>query len=135
MINKDTKIYCSFSENPGNNGGMFFNDAFKRNNIDAIYKSFYSNNIKKSVIIKNTNPQLEQLLEPWFNGGDGIIVEIDGKTFTQQEFDYVQQLSEILADSTFLEEDMGSQFEVGNITLTIKNVDTYEKKLIKWEEE
>ena len=89
---------------------------------------------KKSVIIKNTNPQLEQLLEPWFNGGDGIIVEIDGKTFTQQDFDYVQQLSEILADSTFLEEDMGSQFEVGNITLTIKNVDTHEKELIKWEE-
>ena len=89
---------------------------------------------KKSLILKNPNPPLEELLEPWFNGGDGIIVEIDGKTFTQQDFDYVQQLSEILADSTFLEEDMGSQFEVGNITLTIKNVDTHEKKLIKWEE-
>jgi len=89
---------------------------------------------KKSLILKNPNPQLERLLEPWFNGGDGIIVEVDGKTFTQQDFDYIQQLSEILDDSTFLEEDMGSQFEVGNITLTIKNVDTHEKKLIKWEE-
>ena len=89
---------------------------------------------KKSLILKNPNPQLERLLEPWFNGGDGIIVEVDGKTFTQQDFDYVQQLSEILADSTFLEEDMGEQFEVGNLTLTIKNIDTHEKKLIKWEE-
>ena len=89
---------------------------------------------KKSLILKNPNPQLERLLEPWFNGGDGIIVEVDGKTFTQQDFDYIQQLSEILDDSTFLEEDMGEQFEVGNLTLTIKNIDTHEKKLIKWEE-
>ena len=48
-INKDTKIYCSFSSNPGNNGCVFFNNKFQENNINAIYKSFYSNDIKKSV--------------------------------------------------------------------------------------
>jgi len=49
MIDKDTKIYCSFSINPGNNGCIFFNNAFKEKNINAIYKSFYSNNIKNSI--------------------------------------------------------------------------------------
>ena len=49
MINKDTKIYCSFSSSPGNNGCEFFNSEFKNRNIDAIYKSFYSDDIKKSV--------------------------------------------------------------------------------------
>ena len=49
MINKDTEIYCSFSSNPGNNGCIFFNDEFERNGIDAIYKSFYSDDIKKSI--------------------------------------------------------------------------------------
>mgnify|MGYP003134199255 CR=1 FL=1 len=49
MINKDTKIYCSFSSNPGNNGCVFFNNAFKKKNINAIYKSFYSNDIYESV--------------------------------------------------------------------------------------
>ncbi len=49
MINKDTKIYGSFSENPGNNGCSFFNSKFKEHNIDAIYKSFYSNDIQKSI--------------------------------------------------------------------------------------
>ena len=48
-INKDTKIYCSFSENPGNNGCIFFNKKFKKNNINAIYKSFYSNNLLHSI--------------------------------------------------------------------------------------
>ena len=42
MINKETKIYCSFSSNPGNNGCIFFNSEFKELNMNAIYKSFYS---------------------------------------------------------------------------------------------
>lgn len=48
-INKDTKIYCSFSSNPGNNGCNYFNKLFKKKNIDAIYKSFYSDNIYNSI--------------------------------------------------------------------------------------
>ena len=56
MINKDTKIFCSFSSNPGNNGCVFFNDIFKKNKINAIYKSFYSDNIAKSFeAAKNLN--------------------------------------------------------------------------------
>ena len=49
QINKDTKIYGSFSETPGNNGCVFFNNAFQKYNINAIYKSFYSNDIKKTI--------------------------------------------------------------------------------------
>lgn len=48
--NKDTKLYGSFSQTPGNNGCKFFNEKFKENNINAIYKSFYSNNIEDSFI-------------------------------------------------------------------------------------
>ena len=49
MINKDTKIYGSFSSTPGNNGCLFFNEKFNEDKINAIYKSFYSNDIKKSI--------------------------------------------------------------------------------------
>ena len=48
MINKDTLVFGSFSSNPGNNGSNFFNTKFKENNINAIYKSFYSDNISDS---------------------------------------------------------------------------------------
>lgn len=44
-INKDTKIYCSFSKTAGNKGCEFFNKAFAKYNIDALYKSFSINNI------------------------------------------------------------------------------------------
>lgn len=49
QINKDTKIFGSFSETPGNNGCLFFNAAFQKHNINAIYKSFYSNNIEQTI--------------------------------------------------------------------------------------
>ena len=49
FINKDTKIYCSFSSSPGNNGCIYFNNLFKKENINAIYKSFYSDNIYESI--------------------------------------------------------------------------------------
>ena len=53
-INKDTKIYGSFSSNPGNNGCIFFNTKFQENNVNAIYKSFYSDDIRTSVIAAKT---------------------------------------------------------------------------------
>lgn len=46
-INKDTKLYGSFSNNPGNNGCIFFNTEFEKHGINAIYKSFFSNDIQK----------------------------------------------------------------------------------------
>ncbi len=49
FINKDTKIFCSFSANPGNNGCIYFNNLFEKQGINAIYKSFYSNNIIESI--------------------------------------------------------------------------------------
>ena len=48
-MNKDTNIYCSFSSNPGNNGCIFFNKYFNKYKINSVYKSFYSDDIKKSI--------------------------------------------------------------------------------------
>lgn len=49
LINKNTRLYGSFSLNAGNNGNVFFNKYFELYNIDAIYKSFSVNNIKDAV--------------------------------------------------------------------------------------
>ena len=49
MINKDTKIYCSFAKEAGNVGCQVFNSAFNYYGLDAIYKSFSVNNIKSAV--------------------------------------------------------------------------------------
>ena len=54
-----------------------------------------------------------------------ILVTIDGNKFTQQDFQYIQQLSEILKDSG----EIGS-FELGNLHIDVIQMNTYEKELI-----
>ena len=49
MIDKDTKIYCSFAKEAGNVGCQVFNSAFNYYGLDSIYKSFSINNIKSAV--------------------------------------------------------------------------------------
>lgn len=48
-INKDTCIFCSFSKRAGNVGCLFFNNEFKKRDIDAIYKSFSVESIKDAI--------------------------------------------------------------------------------------
>ena len=81
---------------------------------------------------KNTSFDLKEKIKPLDNEKKNqILVEIDGNKFTQQDYQYIQQLPEILDNSTFLEEDYGDEFEVGNLRLTIIATDTFEKDLIK----
>ena len=57
---------------------------------------------------------------------DDIIIEINGASFNQQDMQLVSQLSEIIQSSG----EIGS-FELGNLKITINNLDTYEYNLIK----
>lgn len=50
VINKETKLYGSFSNNPGSNGSIFMNHGFEKHGINAIYKSFYSDDIEKLIM-------------------------------------------------------------------------------------
>lgn len=109
--------------------------------------------------VSNCTEQLLQLLEPWcdliavdinFSGyirseqqnttydlsrrvtvhnfpnvSGGIEVKINGRKFTQHDMQTIEHLSEILADSG----DIG-QFAIGNLSLVIHDLKTYEKELI-----
>ena len=56
-----------------------------------------------------------------------ILVTIDGNRVTQQDFQYIQQLSEILADSG----EPGFHGELGNLVVEIfETMNTFEKELI-----
>ena len=55
----------------------------------------------------------------------GIEVKINGRKFSQQDFQIIQQLSEILADSGEV-----GQFAVGNLSIIVHDLKTYEKELI-----
>jgi shikimate dehydrogenase len=48
-IDKDTKLFGSFSKNPGNRGSQFFNEQFSVHKINAVYKAFYASDIASSL--------------------------------------------------------------------------------------
>ncbi len=59
---------------------------------------------------------------PKFNN---ILVSIDGNNFTQQDFQIIQQLSEIIKDSGEI-----GEFELNNLKITIQDLTTFENELI-----
>ena len=59
-----------------------------------------------------------------------IIVEFDVRDLTPEQFNYIAQLSEILANDGELEK---GSFELGIFKVTINKIKTYEEELIKCE--
>jgi glycosyltransferase involved in cell wall biosynthesis len=81
----------------------------------------------KKVKIVNSNNQLEQLLEPWFNNkSGGITVTVDGTTFNELDYNIIQKLNAIV-------ENQGEtgDFELGNLKFKIESLDSHENELIK----
>jgi glycosyltransferase involved in cell wall biosynthesis len=76
----------------------------------------------------NTSFNLSERVLPYDNEKNNeILVTIDGNKFTQQDFQYVQQLPEILNDSG----EPGFHGELGNLVVEIfEEMNTYEKRLI-----
>jgi glycosyltransferase involved in cell wall biosynthesis len=94
------------------------NDEFQHPIIPPVYK--------KKFIISPSNPTLEEALEPWFNGGEDIMVEINSTNFTQNDFQIITQLNAIIKDSGEI-----GQFGLGNLKITINSLQEYQNDLIK----
>ena len=62
---------------------------------------------------------------------NNVLIELN-ESFNQQDFDYISNLSQILANDKDLEK---GTFELGNLKITIINLETYEKELILCKEQ
>jgi hypothetical protein len=91
--------------------------GFRQSEYNVVYNKKY--------IIINENDSIKQALEPWFNGGEDIIVEVDGNNFTQNDYTYIQQLNDIVKDNNEL-----GVFELGNLTITVNSLEEQQNKLI-----
>lgn len=98
-------------------GSWIQNDEYHHPILPPVYK--------KSIKITNGYTQLESALEPWFNGGEDIIVEIDGNNFNQQDYQYIQQLNNIIKDSGEI-----GEFQLGNLHIKINSLKEYQDELI-----
>ena len=75
----------------------------------------------------NTTINLSQRFKPYDNEKNNeILVTIDANKFTQEDYGYIQQLSEIIADSG----EPGFHGEIGNLIIDIIQINKYENELI-----
>ena len=75
----------------------------------------------------NTTIDLLERVKPYDSEKQNeVLIQIDGDTFNQQDFGYIQQLSEIIQDSG----EIGFHGEIGNLVIDIIQMNTYEKDLI-----
>ena len=78
------------------------------------------------VEMEDTSFDLYEKFKPLDNEKQNeILIQIDGNAFTQEDFGYIQQLSEIIQDSGTV-----GTFKLGNLQITINNLQTYEQDLI-----
>ena len=65
-----------------------------------------------------------------------ILVEIDTNKLSEQDYNYVQQLSKIIESDENLKDELihfsdDPEFELGNLKIVINSLKTFEEKLIK----
>ena len=92
--------------------------GFRQSEYNVVYNKKY--------IIINENDSIKQALEPWFNRGEDIIVEVDGNNFTQNDYTYIQQLNDIVKENNEL-----GVFELGNLKITVNSLEEQQNKYIK----
>jgi GT2 family glycosyltransferase len=84
---------------------------------------------KKAYIIKGKAiPELTKALDLFFTSTPNeanVVVEIDVNTFTPDDYKYLSQLNDVIADSN----EIGT-FELGNMKINVKSLESFEKDLI-----
>ena len=127
---------------------------------DSLMKPIIAPKYDIGIIVRNCRQEVIQALEPWCNTfytdpslikeyvkfeqpntiidlnkkvlgykkevTNEVIVEIDANIFNNKDFEYIQQLPDVLKDSG-----TEGSFQLGNLKVTIKALNTFEQKLIK----
>jgi glycosyltransferase involved in cell wall biosynthesis len=90
-------------------------------NVPTLIKNYIDSEQPNTVI------DLNERIKPFDNEKNNeILIQIDGSKFTQQDFQIIQQLSEIIKESG----EVGI-FQIGNLFINIVQMNEYQNKLIK----
>lgn len=117
-VGKNDDEFKQFEENARKHylqkwGSWIQNDSFGHPILVPVYN--------KKIIINNSNPRLDTIKD-WFNGGDDIVVTIDGNNFTAIDFEYITKLNQIVEDNGSI-----GEFELGNVKIKINKIEDISK--------
>lgn len=122
QIGKDDDYYKIAAENARRYyikkwGSWIQNDEYQYPIIKPVYK--------KRCVVTNVPEPLKTDLTLWFNDGDDIVVEINGKSFTETDYHNIVNLNQIIKESGEI-----GQFELGNLKIFINDLTEYQNNLV-----
>ena len=85
---------------------------------------YYIQNEQPNTIL-NMKDRIKPLEAELYDDFEGITVIIDGNTFTQQDYQFIQVLPEVIQEANET-----GEFELGNMKVNITSLETFEKDLI-----
>lgn len=95
--------------------------GFRISKYNRVYKKAY-------VIIGDASPDLIKALDLFFTSSleeANVVVEIDVSTFTQQDYTFLTQLNDIVAENNEI-----GMFELGNVKVNVESLESFEQDLI-----
>jgi GT2 family glycosyltransferase len=95
--------------------------GFRISKYNKVYKKAY-------IIIGNAAPDLTKALDLFFTSPleeANVVVEIDVSTFTQQDYTFLTQLNDIVAENNEI-----GMFELGNVKVNVESLESFEQDLI-----
>jgi len=95
--------------------------GFRTSKYNKVYKKAY-------IIIGNATPDLTKALDLLFTSSleeANVVVEIDINTFTQQDYAFLTQLNDIIAENNEV-----GMFELGNVKVNVESLESFEQDLI-----
>ena len=87
------------------------------------YDFFIKNNQSKTSV--NLKEKIKPLEAELYDDFEGVTVIIDGNTFIQQDYQFIQILSEVIQEGGEI-----GEFELGNMKVNINSLKTFENNLI-----
>jgi hypothetical protein len=94
--------------------------GFRNSQYNKVYKVYY--------VLNDDNPELCSFLDAFSTSTleeANIIIEVNSNHFTQQDQGYVMQLSDIIYENGEV-----GKFELGNLKIQVKSLESFEKDLI-----
>lgn len=95
--------------------------GFRISKYNKVYKKAY-------ITIGNAAPDLTKALDLFFTSPleeANVVVEIDVSTFTQQDYTFLTQLNDIVAENNEI-----GMFELGNVKVNVESLESFEQDLI-----
>lgn len=105
----------------------------KESNINFIKKWGFRHSkhnvvYRKKFTLSFFHPQIKSIIDPWFNGGEDVVVHINPNNFDQNDFNAIQNLNDIIKSKNEV-----GEFNIHNLKVEVRSLKEYQNELVHFD--